>query len=245
MHILCGCIPVAVCLFGYRQKGAAESDEEEIEAVAQSARKAEPFNKSVLLLTIVMLAIYGVATNLIKDGLTTWVPSILKEQYQLDNSFSIILTLALPAVAMFANYFAVNVHKKIPDYVMQSAMVFLLSGIIIAVLIGGLSLNQFVLTLIGFTLVCFLVSSSNSVITSIFPLFMKGKVNSGLIAGIVNGFCYLGSTISSYGLGLIADEFGWTAVVWVLLSVCAVVCVGAVIYLLIKTIIVKRSLLRM
>ena len=230
---------------GIVKKARAESDEEEIEAVAQSAGKAEPFNKSVLLLTIVMLAIYGVATNLIKDGLTTWVPSILKEQYQLDNSFSIILTLALPAVAMFANYFAVNVHKKIPDYVMQSAMVFLLSGIIIAAVIGGLSLNQFVLTLIGFTLVCFLVSSSNSMITSIFPLFMKGKVNSGLIAGILNGFCYLGSTISSYGLGLIADEFGWTAVFWVLLSVCAVVCVGAVIYLLIKKIIVKKSLLRM
>ena len=37
-------------------------------------------------------------------------------------------------------------------------------------------------------------------------------MNSGLFAGVLNGFCYLGSTISSYGLGAIADNFGWTAV---------------------------------
>ncbi len=90
-------------------------------------------------------------------------------------------------------------------------------------------------------LMCFLVSSSNSVITSIFPLFMKGKVNSGLVAGILNGFCYLGSTISSYGLGEIADNFGWIAVFWVLLAICALVCLGMVVYLIIKKNIQNRE----
>ena len=181
-----------------------------------------------------MLAIYGVATNLIKDGLITWVPSILKEQYEMDDSFSIILTLALPAVAMFANVFAVKIHKVITDFVLHSAALFVCSGIIIAGVIAGLSLNQFALTLVGFAVVCFLISSSNTLITSIFPLFMKGKLNSGLIAGILNGFCYLGSTLSSYGLGVIADNFGWTSVFWVLLAVCALVCVGSVVYLAIR-----------
>ena len=70
---------------------------------------------------------------------------------------------------------------------------------------------------------------------------MKGKVNSGLVAGLLNGFCYLGSTLSSYGLGLIADNFGWSAVFWVLLAVCSLVCVGAVAYLTIKKTIKKKS----
>ena len=97
------------------------------------------------------------------------------------------------------------------------------------------------MTLVGFAIVCFLISSSNSLITSIFPLFMKGKLNSGLIAGILNGFSYLGSTLSSYGLGLIADNFGWTSVFWVLLSVCMLVCVGAAVYLAVKKIIDKKT----
>jgi OPA family glycerol-3-phosphate transporter-like MFS transporter len=222
---------------GAVRRAVSESAEEELNTTANAgAQAALSFNKKALLLSIVMLGIYGVATNLIKDGLTTWVPSILKEQYSLDGSFSIILTLALPGVALFGNAFAVAVHKRLPDYVLHTASLFLTSGLILGAVIAGVSLGQFWLTLIGFAAVCFLVSSSNSVITSVFPLFMKGKVNSGFIAGILNGCCYLGSTISSYGLGEIADNYGWITVFWVLLGVCCAVCVGAVAYLLIKKI---------
>ena len=226
---------------GIVERARTESEQEEVEELKKDCKKSETFNRKLLLLSIVMLAIYGVATNLIKDGLITWVPSILKEQYKLNDSFSIILTLALPAVTMFANLFAVKIHKVITDYVLHSAMLFLCSGIIIAGVICGLSLNQFILTLVGFAIVCFLISSSNTLITSIFPLFMKGKVNSGLVAGMLNGFCYLGSTLSSYGLGTIADKFGWLAVFRVLLVVCGLVCVGAVVYLTIKKTIKKKS----
>ena len=211
-------------------KNESEVEQTQEQEVDENTKEA---HKNGLLLTIIMLAFYGVATNLIKDGLTTWVPSILKEEYQLDNSISIILTLALPIVAIFANAFAVRMHNKIKDFILQCATMFLIAGIIIGCVIGGMSLNLFWITLLGFTLVCFLVSSCNSVITSIFPLFMRGKVNSGRIAGLLNGFCYLGSTISSYGLGTIADCFGWLAVFWVLLGVCVLVCLGAIIYLMI------------
>ncbi len=177
-----------------------------------------------LMTSICILALFAVMTNLIKDGLTTWVPSILKESYGFDDSLSIILTLLLPIVGVFGNVFAVKVHKKIPDFVSHCTSLFLFSGVLIGGIIGGLSLQQMLITLIGFAIVFFLISSSNSLITSVFPLFMKGKVNSGRIAGILNGFCYLGSTISSYGLGLVADYAGWTAVFWVLLGCCALVC---------------------
>ena len=215
-----------------KAKGENKEDEPQIANVAE--KKDVNYNKMLIVLSICTLAIYGVATNLIKDGLTTWVPSILKEQYDLGSSLSIILTLALPVVSIFANAFAIKIHSKIPDFVLQCAITFFCAGLIIGGVIAGLSLNQFIITLVGFTLVCFLVSSCNSLITSIFPLFMKGKVNSGRIAGILNGFCYLGSTISSYGLGEIADNFGWTMVFWVLLCVCLFVCVVATLYLLLR-----------
>lgn len=216
------------------QKLNEENESEVFEKSVITETTKENYNKSALLLSIVTLCFYGVATNLIKDGLTTWIPSILKEQYDLGGSFSIILTLCLPMVAMFSNAFAVKCHKRISDYVLQCAIMFFVSAAIIGGIIGGLSLNLFWLTLLGFTVVAFLISACNSVITSIFPLFMKNKVNSGFIAGILNGCCYLGSTISSYGLGAVADHYTWTAVFWVLFAVCIAVCVGAVIYIVIN-----------
>ena len=51
---------------------------------------------------------------------------------------------------------------------------------------------------------------------------MRGKISSGSLAGILNGFSYLGSTISAYGLGAIADNFGWVSVFWSLIFLCVV-----------------------
>lgn len=212
----------------------AKAEEIMEEDIALTKDKQENFTHFLLMLSIVMLCFYGIAVNLIKDGLTTWVPSILKEEYELDDSLSIILTLVLPTVAIYGNIFAIGMHKKLPDFVLQCALMFLISGAILGGIIAGIMLKQVVITLIGSTLVCFLVSSCNSLITSIFPLFMKWKINSGKIAGILNGFCYLGSMISSYGLGAIADNFGWIMFFWVLLFVCVGACVSACVYFFIK-----------
>lgn len=223
-------------LQGVVKKGTAEEVVRQDANGVQSQKISQPqgVEKSLILLCAVTLGIYGIMTNLVKDGLTEWVPTILKEQYKLGDSLSIILTLSLPVVAIFGNALAVKVHKKIPDFIFQCALNFLLAGCIIAGVIVGLSLNQVVLTVVGFAAVCLLVSSCNSVITSVFPLFMKGKINSGRMAGLLNGCCYVGSTITTYGLGWMADNFGWYPVFWLLFGVCMVVCAIAGVYAFLK-----------
>ena len=172
----------------------------------------------VLLPTVLTLALFGVFTNLIKDGLTTWVPSILKERYGFGDSLSIALTLLLPTVALLDNLLANLLHRKVPSYVVQATIVFSAAALLIGGVKLSFGLSTPVPTIIGFALVCLLVCSNNAMITSLFPLFMKGRLNSGLVAGVLNGFCYLGSTISSWGLGAIADSSGWEAVLTVLMS---------------------------
>ena len=49
-------------------------------------------------------------------------------------------------------------------------------------------------------------SGTNNIITSMLPLYYKDKANAGLLAGVLNGCCYVGSTLSSYGLGMIYDN---------------------------------------
>jgi len=71
----------------------------------------------------------------------------------------------------------------------------------------------------------------NNIVTSMVPLHLKSTGNSGLLAGVLNGFCYLGSTASAYGLGAIADNFRWTTVFYVLLGVaCFVTVLGAIFF---------------
>ncbi len=203
-----------------------ESDREEksdqIKSEVSSDIKQGKNEKKLLYISICVLCFCAVGVNLIKDGLTTWVPSILKEEFSMSDSISILLTLFLPVLAIFGNAFSLRIHKIIPDYVNHCTAVFSAIAVLIVGIIGSLTFEIVVFVFIGLVVVYFLASSLNSVVTSIFPLFMRGKINSGLFAGVLNGFCYLGSTISAYGLGIIADNFGWTAVFWSLIGFCAV-----------------------
>ena len=193
-----------------------ERDQEEPVKITQSEKtvekEQEKGERKHLYILIYVLCFFAIGVNLIKDGLTTWVPSFLNEEFFMSDSLSILLTLFLPVLAVFGNACALNMHKKIPDYVNQCAVSFGIIGVFIGVIIGSLSFKVVLWMLVGLVVVNFFASTLNSLITSIFPMFMREKVNSGLFAGVLNGFCYLGSTISSYGLGAIADNFGWTAV---------------------------------
>ncbi len=208
---------------------------------ALGASENTGYGKRVFLLSIITLSVFALFGNLIKDGLTTWVPAILKEEYNVAASFSIILTLALPFVSLFSNAFAVYFSKKQPDFVLQCSLMFVISGVVIGAVIGGLSLSWFWLTLIGFTLVSFLLAASHSAITSVFPLFMRGE-NAGTIAGLVDGFAYIGSAISAYGLGALADRYGWNIVFWVLLAICLLCCLVGVLYTVLKKRFIKKNI---
>ena len=210
-------------------KGAKTEKQNEISEVkkADTIEKQEQTKneRKLFFICIYVLCFFAIGVNLIKDGLTTWVPSILKEEYNITDSISILLTLLLPIVAVFGNLCALKMHNKIPDYVTHCGIVFAIILAFIGIIIGSISFNMIILMLAGLVIVNFLASSLNSLITSIFPMFMRGKVNSGLYAGVLNGFCYLGSTMSSYGLGIIADNWGWITVFEFLMGFCGVICI--------------------
>ncbi|MBE7066946.1 MAG: MFS transporter [Ruminococcaceae bacterium] len=188
-----------------------------------------------LLIIIIFLAVCAIVTNLMKDGLIGWVPKILKDSYNLPDYVSILMTLMLPLVAVLANFFSVSLSGKIKNPMLFEGGLFLFGGLMILGNIFALATKAMIPSFLMMTMATFIASGSNNFITSIYPLSMKGKINSGLIAGVLNGFCYLGSTISDYGLGTVKVMAGsWHAVFYVLLSACGIVCLFATALLVIN-----------
>lgn len=212
-----------VWLFIYDKAVKSAKFEAKAEDAAQENQQAQTKkgSKKIFYASIPALCFCAIGVNLIKDGLTTWVPSILKEEFHMTDSLSILLTLFLPVLAIFGNMFALKVYSKIPDYISHCAATFAVIAVLVGVIIGSLRFEWVVFMVLCLVIVNFLASSLNNLVTGIFPLFAREMISSGFIAGVLNGFCYLGSTISSYGLGSIADHFGWTAVFITLLGFCA------------------------
>jgi len=215
------------------KKGTKEIEQGEAVVTQSSSKKVSP----IFIVSIVILGFFAIIDNLVKDGLTTWVPMILKETYNLPDYASILLTVVLPILAIFGIAVAVNLHKKIKDFILLTGVLFLVSGIFILLVILCLPTGQFIITLASFGVVSCLMAGVNNVITSMAPLYCKEKLNnSGFLAGILNGCCYVGSTISAYGLGWVAENSGWNFVFALLASLCFLTVIVAICYAVIPKI---------
>ena len=185
-------------------------------------------DKSVIKILIIF-GIFAVVVNFIKDGLTDWVPKILSDTYALSDSLSIVLTLVLPILTIFGTTLVVFLNKKIKDYTALMSILFVFASIFIAVVLVLLSTPLWLIILLIFGIISLLMSGSNNVVTSILPLSLRDKANSGFVAGILNGCCYLGSTLSSVGLGALSDYFGeWQPIFYFLLGASVFVVVVSV-----------------
>lgn len=222
------CLPVLALVWNFAYpklvgKGKAEKEENTIEPQTIKAPIEKKKIGSSLMISLVILAFFAVVTNLVKDGLTTWIPKILEDTYEMPSYLSILLTLFLPMLALFGTAVAVRLNKNIPDTVDLCAIAFAFIGILMGavMLFANLSAAVMILCL---SLVSLSTSAINNAVTSMFPLYHKAEINSGMAAGVLNGFCYIGSALSDYGLGLIADLSGWNAV-FIVLCVASEFCV--------------------
>lgn len=210
------------------------------EKTAQPAGNKSAGNKPVgykynkeFILSLCVLAFFAIITNLVKDGITVWVPNMLKELYVMPDYLSILLTLALPLVSVFGTAVAVFSNKYIKNFINLCGVYFIVTVAVLAVIIlfGNTSA---VIMIIALSVISLLMAGTNNIITSIAPLSYKQTANAGMLAGVLNGSCYIGSTLSSYCLGMIADKSGWNGVFYILLAAAALCCVISVICLFVQ-----------
>ena len=166
----------------------------------------------IFAFTVIIILISAVANGFIKDGITTWVPSILKEEFGVAPSLSIIITLILPVISISGASVVKVLHKKHKDENVLNGIFYFTAIVLAGLIILTLNLRSVPLTLALFAATACTMAAINNVITSIVPLYSRDKIDSGLSAGLLNTFCYVGSTMSTSLLGKIADTKGWNDV---------------------------------
>jgi OPA family glycerol-3-phosphate transporter-like MFS transporter len=165
----------------------------------------------------------------------------MKEKYLLDDAVSIFLTLFLPLFAVFGSTFAIFLSQKLKNYIVVCGVLYLSAVLLFVPVIIFFNQNYWLLSLACFILIACAMAGVNNVITSIFPMMQKGKINAGMIAGVMDGFCYVGSAITAYGIGSLADKFSWHTVLYLFISVCLFTVLICAIYLLITKIVSKSK----
>ena len=173
-----------------------------------------------VLLALFLAAFAGVANGFIKDGINTWVPSVLYEEFGVSQSFSILLTLFLPMVSTMGAAIAKKIHEKIPSHAGMNFIFYTFSALLCSGILFSLKIHNIVTVMLCFICVACGMAMINNVITSMFALDYRRMLNAGFAAGLLNTFCYVGSTATSYTLGAVAQTRGWNAVFIIMLAVC-------------------------
>ena len=186
------------------------------------SNQAKKGSVGVLLCPMMIFAMIGICLQgMLRDGVTTWMPSYISETYDLDNIVSILSGVIMPIFSIICIQLSTTLYKKKFKNPLILAAIFFGVG-------GGCSLVLYFLTgvsAIGSILFSALVTASmhgtNLMLTAMLPPFFKkhGKVST--VSGILNSCTYIGSAISTYGIAFLSARIGWrfTVLIWAAVAV--------------------------
>lgn len=168
----------------------------------------KPKSNGAFVLLVIVLALLCVISTFARDGISTWFPSLLKEGFGVADSYSILITILLPIGQFAGSVLSVVFGKLMKNRTLLCGLTFLASAFLVGIyLLFGSSSLALCIAMFGLASLCFAMIVN--ITTSMIPLEWGRERNSGFYAALFNGFCYLGSTVSSYGLGALADHYGW------------------------------------
>ena len=186
--------------------------------------------RSVVLL--LLLGEFSLASYAISGGLQSWVPSILKECYNLSDSLSIFMSVFLPLFTLSVAVISPFIFKILKNHILISCLSFVLGAILIICVYLFLNVN-WVLVLALFTVEAIVMGIISNTTTVQVPLTFEGKFDAGFLAGFLNGACYIGMALATYVLGAMADKGGWTYAFMLLIVIAIISAILALLYLII------------
>lgn len=168
--------------------------------------------------------------GMLKDGVTSWVPTLIKEKYNVSASFSVLLSAVLPIINLSGAWFATKLYEG-PFKLNETASAAFCFALTLIPLTGILFVGHYPIALcvIFFALFTTLITAINHLVITLIPVRFAKYGCASTVGGIFNSCTYIGSAISTYGFGAVSEKFGWTATVifWIILgtigvAVCAV-----------------------
>jgi len=156
------------------------------------------------LLFGIMIAI--ILQGIIKDGVTTWMPSYIAETFKLSNEISILTGIVLPVFTILSYRFTQFLYKtKLRNPVICSTVMFT-TATVSALLLYMLSDKNPIISVAFSALLTGCVHGVNLMFISIVPPLIAEKGKVSVVSGLLNACSYIGSALATY-LIPIATEF--------------------------------------
>lgn len=208
-------------------------------AYVKEEKKEKTTGGKGLLFAPVMIAIMVaiVAMGMLRDGVTTWMPSYIAETYHLSSEISILTGVVLPIFSIGCFQLVAWLYRKKFTNPITCAGVMFAAGLAAAVGIALLTGKSAVASVAFSAVLTGCMHGVNLLLIQIVPAHFERWGCVSTASGVLNSCTYIGSAASTYGIALLADSFGWS---FTLYSWVAVALAGTAICLLSAKAFAKR-----
>lgn len=173
------------------------------------------------IMTAVMLQ------GMLRDGVTTWMPSYIAETYDLSNEIAILTGVLLPLFSILCFQVASSLYCRWFANPLVCAGVIFSFGALSALLLFVFSGRNPAFSVLLSAALTGAMHGVNLLLVSMIPPFFKKYGNVATVSGVINSCTYVGSAASTYGIAVMSEKMGWgiTLVLWtVIAAVGTVVC---------------------
>ena len=182
------------------------------------------FIKLLLVSGLMTLALASGVQGILKDCMSTWVPTFISDMFEMSPVISILTGSLLPVFGLFGPYLANYIMARTRDELSSLFILFVISSVALALLalFGRFSIVVSIVALAA-TYACSL--GQNMFIVGTIPMYFHNVGKVSMITGTLNAVSYLSTAVLSWITGALVDGAGWGIVMtlWLILS-----CVAAV-----------------
>ena len=177
------------------------------------------------LLIAIMFAI--VLQGMLRDGVTTWMPSFISETFHLSSEISILSGVCLPIFSILCLRLALALYERLPGNPVRCAAIIFALGAVAALILSAVSASSPIGSIACMALLTGSMHGVNLMLICMVPPFFQRHGNISTVSGVLNSCTYVGSALSTYGIALLSETAGWqvTAFIWFIIAALgAVVC---------------------
>lgn len=152
--------------------------------------------------------------GMLREGITSWMPSFLTESFHLETEISILSSVLLPVFAILSIRFANWLYRRYIRNPLACATVLFGIGSLFAFALYLCCENNAVLSALCSSVLTGSVHGVNLMLIGMIPNYFENKGCVSTISGILNFFTYVGSAVATYGVAVLSEQIGWTSTIF-------------------------------
>ncbi len=189
--------------------------------------QGEEIRSNRMLFTPLMIGIMAVIAlqGMLRDGVTTWMPSYISETYQMSNVAAILSGVVLPVFSILSFQLATTLYVKRFKDPISCGTAFFGAGAFSALALLFITGRSAVFSLLLSAILTGCMHGVNLMLICMIPPYFYKYGNVSTVSGVLNSCTYIGSAISTYGIAVISENKGWNFTLgsWLLIAVAGTV----------------------